>query len=144
MESQYPLDFEALTKGQILEIEFLEKVFGTPYIKGDRWSFRLMGLQSQIHEKTNLSCCVDRDSIRILTDAEASAHNYCMVGRHVRGISRRTEKLLQVDRAQLDASGSVEHDRRLRVASAYASAVFSARREINGAPPQELPRRIQK
>lgn len=143
MESQYPLDFEALHKGQILEIEFLEKVFGTPYTRGDRWSFRLMSLQAQIHDKTDLSCCVDRDSIRILTDAEASQHNYQMVGRHVRGISRRTEKLLQVDRAQLDANGSVEHDRRLRVASAYAGAVLSARREIHGAPPQELPRRIQ-
>ena len=142
MENQYPLDFDSLAKGQMLEIEYLESVFGVKYDGGDRWSFLLMGLQSGIHEKTELSCRIEKDTLRILTDAEASEHNYRLVGVHVRGISRRTEKLLQVDRAQLDEAGSNEHDRRIRVASTYMGAVVSARSEIQGAPPAELPKRL--
>lgn len=143
MENQYPLDFDTLAKGQILEIEYLEGVFGVKFEAGSRWAFLVMGLQAQIHEKTDLSCRIDHDAIRILTDAEASEHNYRLVGCHVRGIGRRTEKLLQVDRAQLDDDASTEHDRRIRVASAYAGAVTSARREIHGVPAVELPKRME-
>ena len=143
MEGQYPLDFDSLTKGQTLEIEYLEGVFSVKYDAGNRWAFLLMGLQSGIHEKTELSCRIEKDTIRILTDAEASEHNFRLVGCHVRGIGRRTEKLLQVDRAQLDDAGSSEHDRRIRVASAYAGAVISARREIQGVPAIELPKRLE-
>ena len=144
MEGQYPIDFDALVKGQLLEIEYLEGVFAVKYENGARWAFLLMGLQAQIHEKTDLSCRIDHDAIRVLTDAEASEYNFRLVGGHVRGIGRRTEKLLQVDRAQLDEGGSVEHDRRIRVASVYAGAVTSARREIQGSPAVELPRRLER
>jgi hypothetical protein len=144
MENQFPLDFDALTKGQILDIEYLERIFGVRYEQGQRWAFLVMGLQAQVHEKTDLSCKIDHDAIRILTDAEASEHNFRLVGCHVRGISRRTEKLLQVDRSQLDETASSEHDRRIRVAAAYAGAVVSVRREIQGVPAVALPNRLER
>jgi len=142
MENEYPLDFDQLAKGQLLEIGLLEKVFGLAWSTDARWSFLLMGLQSQIHSKTEMSCRIDKDALRILTDAEASAHNFLLVGRHARGITRRVEKLLQVDRGALESDTSADHDRRIRVAGLYAAAVFGVRRDVIGIPAAKLPKRL--
>ena len=43
---RYPLDFAALTRGDVLEIATLERVFGVEYVpSADIRKFALMGLQ---------------------------------------------------------------------------------------------------
>jgi hypothetical protein len=140
---KYPLDFAALTRGDVLEIATLERVFGVEYVPGaDIWKFALMGLQEQIHHKTELTCVTERDRIRVLTDAEASATNAQRIAAHRAGIFRRNVKLMQVDRGALDGDQLQEHDRRLRSASAACAALLSAKHEVTGGERIALPSRL--
>jgi hypothetical protein len=50
---------------------------------------------------------------------------------------------LSVDRGQLDADQSIEHDRRVLVSSALAAGIAESRRRIVALPGNGLPRRSQ-
>lgn len=141
---QYPLDFSALDKGQLLEIETLEAVFAQRYETSNDWDLQLMKLQGLIHaHRSDITVTIDRDRLRVLTDAEASEHNAQLVARGARLIMSRNERLLSVDRGQLDADQSIKHDRRVLVSSALAAGIAESRRRIVALPGNGLPRRSQ-
>lgn len=131
MENQYPIDYSALKKGDMLEIFELEKIFAMRYDSGSRaWDFAVMGLQQKIHHHTGLTVKCDSGAIRILSDAEASETNASEVDRHKRGILSRNRKLLQVDRGALTTDQAAVHDRRLLICGTYTAALLGARRTI--------------
>ena len=146
MQGDYPLDLDALTKGQVLSQKELEQILGVKYSLGStKWAFALMSLQALIHDKTEMTCSIVGETIEILTDAKASDKNYQRVKHHARSIGRKTEKLLQVDRGALDQFQLNDHDSRIRMASCIAGAVTGAYREIRGwsATQDAMPKRLE-
>ncbi|NBW19253.1 MAG: hypothetical protein EBR82_65890, partial [Caulobacteraceae bacterium] len=82
---KYPMDFDDLKKGQVLEIQQLERVLCQDYQLSNDWDMQLMKLQSLIHQhRQDLTVAIDHDRIRVLTDAEASEHNAQLVARGAR------------------------------------------------------------
>ena len=144
MENQYPINYSALKKGDIIGIEELQQVFAMRFVSGSQaWDFALMGLQQKIHHHTGLTAKCDNGAIRILSDAEASAVNAAEIDRHKRGILSRNRKLLQVDRGRLSEDQAKEHDRRLLICGAYAASIIGAKRTIIAASKTDaLPKRL--
>jgi hypothetical protein len=141
---KYPMDFDDLKKGQVLEIQQLERVLCQDYQLSNDWDMQLMKLQSLIHQhRQDLTVAIDHDRIRVLTDAEASEHNAQLVARGARLVMSRNERLLSVDRGELSADESAAHDRRVLVSSALAAGIDNARRTIVALPARGLPRRSQ-
>lgn len=139
---KYPMDTEHLQKGQVLDIPTLEAIFGQRYDISTDWDLQLMKLQGIIHaDRADITVVIDRDRLRVLTDAEASEHNMHLVARGARLIVSRNERLLGVDRGQLTVDESNEHDRRVLVSAALAAGVSDARRRIVALPSDSLPRR---
>jgi hypothetical protein len=144
MENQYPIDYEALKKGDMLDIYELEKIFAMNHQPGSKaWDFAVMGLQQKIHHQTGLTVKCDNGALRILSDAEASEANAAEVDRHKRGIFSRNRKLLQVDRGALTNDQAAVHDRRLLICGTYAAALIGAKRTIIAQSPTDaIPPRL--
>lgn len=84
----FPLDFESLEKGQIIETSTLVEVLGCE--PGDKaWSLALMGLVDQIYDhRRDLVARVDHDRIIIETDAGACDYLDRRFHHHNRGMIR--------------------------------------------------------
>ncbi|HEV8189480.1 MAG TPA: hypothetical protein VGP83_17125 [Pyrinomonadaceae bacterium] len=141
MQSRYPLDWELLQKGDVLDAETLKDITGkTP--GSDEFRFACMGLQALIQEKTGFTVKLPSDnSLRVLTDPEAAAHNERLFWQFMRSMVTRHTLNCSVDVDNLEATQRAQHDRTLLAQSRYVSAVAQTTKEIVLArnPPEPEP-----
>lgn len=113
MFNKFPIDFEELSKGDLLSLEELEQITGKKHGTNE-FSFQLLSLQQKISDATGFTVKIkDGQELHILTDEEATKHNHNEFQRHKRGMFRRHNLMLAVDIAQLSESSKTAHERKL-------------------------------
>lgn len=130
LTDKYPLDFDAIFKGQVITQAELEQITGKKS-GTDEYQFALLSLQSMIQEKT--SCTVkisNKVELKVLTDEEASQHNYKLFLQNVRGMRSRFELNTAVDVAELSEGQRTKHERNLVVQSLYVQAITTTAKQI--------------
>lgn len=142
MEGQYPLDFDALDKGQLLGLEYLEQVTGVSPRNDKEFKLRCLGIKSLIEARRGFTCQVTYDGIRILTDEDAAAYNPKRFNGHIRGLKNRLDLNLEVDRSRLSIETKDRHERNLINQSRIYQAVSNEVRSIAIGPPETRPLRL--
>lgn len=107
----FPLDFEALQKGDVLSREQIVKALGRPIV-GERLTpfdehrFRMLAMQlgGMIEsERPDLVVGYHHDTIRILTDIEAEEATKRRCRSAVRSIGRNARRRAAIDRSEFSA-----------------------------------------
>lgn len=140
LTDKYPLDFDAIYKGQYITQTELRKITGkTPGT--DEYQFALLSLQAAIQSKT--SCTVkiaNKFELQVLTDEDASRHNHKLFLQNVRGMRSRFDLNTAVDIAELSEEQKAKHERNLVVQSLYIQAITMTAKQITvAAHKRQLP-----
>lgn len=137
----FPLDFDALQKGDSISPEHLEKL--TEKTRGtDAYNLAVLALRERIireckDREKHFTVAVVKGHLRILTDEEAAVYNM----RTFRAAFRRQHRSLRmmantVNTAALSDTQKKEHERNLIVCGKMLQAARSARAQIAATPHQ--------
>ncbi len=126
---RFPLDFDALEKGQTIHTQEIEAIYGIP--KDDRqFRFKLMALRTQIeHERSDLLVRETRDALRIMTDREADEYLEGQTDKSVSRLKRTAARTLRVDRSDFTDAERRLSESRSRKATMIAMFAEKGRRE---------------
>lgn len=96
----FPLDYEALQKGDVITQERIEAIYQVRYQNDPKqFQFRAMSLIESIEsERPDLLARVDGQTVRIMTDIEADEVTNDRIERHVRGIGRNAKRRAVINR----------------------------------------------
>ena len=136
----YPLDFDALQKGDVITIDRLEAITGKR--RGTQeYQLAVLGLRERI-----ISECKDRDkfftvaivkgNLRILKDDEAAIYNSRTFKMGMKRSRKSLSRLAKVDVGNLDDLQKKSHERNLIVFGKMLQAARSAQKSITAAPHQ--------
>ena len=130
LTDKYPLDFEAIFKGQHITQQELEQITGKK-AGTDEYQFALLGLQQQIQNKTNCTVKIsNKYELQVLTDEEASRHNYKLFVQNMRSMRTRFDLNASVDVSELSDEQRPKHERNLVVQGLYIQALAQTRKQI--------------
>lgn len=99
---RYPLDFDALHKGDCIPCDQIERIYQVNH-RTDLTSFQFKALElsQNIHrERPDLLARVDGYSVRIMTDAEAEEWTYAQTRKAVASIARNARRRAVINRDQ--------------------------------------------
>ena len=136
--TRYPLDFDALTKGSIVNVKTIESIVQAP--RGcDKYNLGALKLAQRIEQELAarglyVTVVSDHGAIRVLTDPEASEYNYKEAIRGFDAMKRRTIKLSTVTVSELNEDQTRQHDRSLVVLGAMIAGAKSARKQAMALP----------
>lgn len=137
---RHPLDFDALEKGDRIEIEQLEKILLTNR-ESPRFGLRCAGLCKRIerelrHRGYIITVRIERGAVLICTDADASEYNRKRFQRHRRGLVRSHTRNLAVDRRNLAAEQDKLHEEAILFEAALLGAIREKAKELRLKPPK--------
>lgn len=126
---KYPLDFDALEKGQYIDAETLTHIFnvrpGTQL-----FSLKTMQLKMRIEcERADLIARGEGQGIRILTDEEAGPYLHGRMEAHVRGLAKTSQKRSRIDPNALTPEQRAMHESENRIGASVAVAARQAMRK---------------
>lgn len=131
----FPIDFDALKKGDDIPVSLIEHISGTKY-GTDAYSVAALQLRKQIEsrleerEEPLYVVIVSRlGVIHICTDEEATRVSYSRVEHASASLRRNTIRLIRVDTGNLSQAELADHDRRLRIASLMNSGLREGRKK---------------
>lgn len=133
----WPLDFDGLKKGDVISIEVIERIANCKCDTTD-YALKAMALAEKIMcvKKEHLepvTAKVEKGTIRILLDHEATVYNDKTVRAGLRKIGRGCERMSEVDTRQLTGEQHNKHLRRLEVNSrTFQGALMGRRGELPG------------
>lgn len=137
----YPIDFDALRKGDVVSPEVISAVYG---VERSSRGFQVcaLNLKDRIERALGergypVTVKTEMDAIRILTDAEAVQYNAASFERGVSAMARSHRRLAAVDHAQLDARESEKRDRLLLNQATQLLALRRSRRALPAPNPQK-------
>jgi hypothetical protein len=136
----YPLDFDALQKGDVITIDRLEAI--TDKQRGTQaFQLAVLSLRERI-----INECKDRDrfftvaivkgNLRILTDEEAAVYNSRTFKMGMKRSRKSLSRLAKVDMNNLDDLQKKSHERNLIVFGKMLQAARSAQKSLTAAPHQ--------
>lgn len=132
---RYPLDFEDLEKGDVLERERLVDIIGRK--PEGRFKLAALALARLIEEECSCTCKTEHDAttgdllrLRLLTDAEAAVYNPKLCDRHLRGFKRRLHLALRVDVENLTTQEKATLEAQIILKSRQYQAIRAARRRV--------------
>ena len=129
------IDYMALQKGDVIGIEELEKITHKQ-VGTDAYDLAVMGIRKRIlDEREDLTVVHDHDTLRILTDPEASTYNDTRFKRSIRVMCESNNRLIQVDTSQFNKELSDKHLRRIELNSRTYQAAMLGRRGKLTLPP---------
>lgn len=143
MARRYPLDFDAIRKGDVLTADVLEEIFGVARSRR-AYSSRQVGLAKRIERELALRGrpatvrCVGPE-VRVLLDGEASSRNGRLFVQYRRRMSRRHVKMVEVDVANLTPEERDRHGRALVVQAAQLCGLRERRVEAAAAHRRSTP-----
>ncbi len=131
MSELYPLDFDALTKGDVIDRGRLESIYNVrKQAAPDAYHLCQLRLCSDIERaRSDLLCCISGDTVRVLTDAEGDEHTWKEHKRAVRKMERQVRR-----RRAIDLDKLTENQRKvaeLRDAHVTAQALINRRALTN-------------
>jgi len=128
----YPLDFDALAKGDVISVEQLTKILG---LKPDHPHFMLKVLslkeriENELMDRGNpVTARIHHNAIHICTDLEASEYNAGMSEQGFRKMVRSHRRNLVVDTQLFKPEEKQSHERRLLVSGAMLAACITVRK----------------
>lgn len=135
---KYPLDFDAIKKGDVISVVQQEDIFKVKEGHNE-FVFQSLGLKQQIEKELALrglpvTVRHDHGALLICTDPDASEYNDKMRARMLRRCGRAHRRNLAVDRSKLDAPALEQHDRKNGVYGAMLAAAMKVRRRMVLAP----------
>ncbi len=131
---RYPLDFDALKKGDVIPAEQLESI--TSEKRGtEDYRFKVLKLceriKAELAERNYPVTLTQRgQGIHILTDEEASPHNEMLIRQDVGKVMRHFRQLVAVNPVALTDEQRTDHEQRILTMGRYVAAIKSAKREI--------------
>ena len=136
---KYPFDAKQVKKGDLLTNQIIETITG---VKPSDDDFRLAALRvaKEVEKRTGFTAKVTDEGVRVLTDSEASLHNYKWLGHSVRAIPRRFALLSNVDVTNLTLEERPIHDVKLIHAGLYVQHVGHAGKAIRQLKAPKEPR----
>lgn len=131
---KWPLDFDKLGKGDVIDPATIERWCGLPRTH-EKYRFKLMELQSLIDRELgargiNVTVKIHKYGIIVLDDLSASEWNDRQIRHHYRGVLFRAVKLGGVDSRFFDANEKKEHERRLMYSSFMTHALNDGRKQF--------------
>lgn len=133
--SSFPIDFDALKKGDDIPVSVIEHISGTKYGTTayntaalqlrDKIESRLKEREDPLHVVIESRLGV----IHICTDKEATRVAYSRVEHACASLRRNTIRLTRVDTGNLSQAELADHDRRLRMASLMNSGLREGRKK---------------
>ncbi len=125
--NRYPIDFEALEKGDIIPLEKLEQI--TQAKKGtETFAFGALQLAASIMKAKDdmnepVTVKYNKGTLVVLEDLEASYYNDNVVTRGIRKIARGFKRMLSVDTKEFDTDQKDLHYRKLETNGKYLQAI---------------------
>lgn len=138
----YPLDFDALKKGDRIAAETIKRITGKEP-GSDEYNFGRLRLRQQIQDEIEerrgetVTVKNNGDGLVILTDTEATEHNHRQFKTNIRALHERHFRMMGVDREQLDGETIAKHDRRI---GSQAAVILA----LNNSPVRFAHRPIQR
>lgn len=136
--SKYPFDAEHYQKGDIVQIEVIEKAFG---VVRDTKEFYLKSLAAKSHiirtfaARGETVTVAQQDGVmKILTDQEQVEYNSAEFDAGIRSSKRAHSRMLGADRSRITGEDLEVHDRRIEVQGRVLSAVARERNMLRPAP----------
>lgn len=135
---RFPLDFDALQKGDIVPAETIEAAYGVT--RDDRaYPLSVLRLKKEIEVQLEalgrpVTTKGEGDCIRVLTDEEALVYNARSFESDVRGLYRAQRRMMQIDAAQLSESSRESHTHALQVQAMQCLALRKVRKQIQLEP----------
>lgn len=148
----YPLDFDALNKGDQIPQERLEEITGTRRGTQEH-SFAVLALRGRIMAELrdrgkHVSVRISHGALQVLTDEQAAVYNVRLFRHGLRKSVRSYKRLANVNAQGLDSAQKRDHDRNLLVLGKMLAAARRARREelkvtahvrsVPGLPPKAI------
>lgn len=144
----FPLDFDALRKGDVVSPETIEDIYGCP--RSDRaYSMKLLILRDKIIKERRrrgspVTVRAEGDSLVILTDSESAEYNASECESAVRSIRSSHRRSMEVDVGNLTNAERDRHLRALQMQAMQIVAISKARRASLKLPtPEPSPRAIE-
>lgn len=131
---RWPMDFDALSKGDVIDSEHLQRVTrceaGT-----SAYQLKLLAVKNEIERRLAqrdypVTCKIEKNAIRILSDLEASEYNEGQGELAVRKAYRSLRRLANVDPRNMTEQQQKEHSRRLIAMGATCAAIRETRRNL--------------
>lgn len=135
---KYPLDFDALQKGDYINSDYIQKITGhEPETK--EYSFAVMQLINQIESRLDVVCKQSGNGIEILTDEKAVFY----VRKQNIAANRKKRKQLRrlqtsVDASNLSFDGQKRFITELTVIGAEVAAVSQVRKQLKHEKPEVI------
>lgn len=102
----WPLDFDALQKGDVISQERIEAIYRVKFSDADTYRLAVMKLVERIEaERSDLYPRTSKNTIVIMTDAEAEAYNCDRMKKHVEALQRDTRRRGRIERKEFDDAG---------------------------------------
>ncbi len=144
MESnRWPMDFEALNKGDVIPIEQIERIVQAK--KGtEKYALGALSLADAIMKAKAamiepVTCKYEKGTLVILNDGDASVYNNNAVRKGIRKIARGFRRMLYVDTSDFSLEEKDKHLRRLETNGKYLHAIKLVRRGKLNLPAYKRP-----
>jgi len=134
MAERYPVDFEALQKGDFIAPEVIEKWGGVPR-HSIKYGFKLLAFKANVEKelrdlKRPMTLKSEKYGLRLLNDPDASRYRSDRQKHLLTNAVVQHRGLIEVDRGRLSDEESEVHDRRTMVSSLFVSAISGVRKEV--------------
>jgi hypothetical protein len=131
---KYPLDFDALKKGDVVSVAKQEDIFQVKAAHEKFWS-QSLALKERIQKEMALrglpvTVRHDHGALVICTDPDASEYNDRTRKMYLRRFARTHKRNLSVDRSKLEAADLEKHDRNNGIYGAVLAAALKVRRRM--------------
>lgn len=132
--TRHPIDYDALAQGHTITQDELKRITNCkPGTK--QYQLKCLALQSQIEREMRergriWTIKIEKDEIRILTDAEASPYNHALQVQARGALFRRFALNSAVNIAELTEDQRKEHDRFMEVDGKYVLALQATRQQL--------------
>jgi len=131
----YPLDTEALEKGDYIPPEFCEEHTKCRDRNSQRYPLELEAFKERIDHDLmrlgrNWTLTCHKGGIRVLRDEDAATHNARAFKAHQRGLTRRLHKNIGVDVSVLTDESKRAHEHEVLCETGVVAAMKRVRREV--------------
>ena len=132
--AKYPLDFDSLKKGDVINSETISSIYSVP-VGSDKYKLGMLALQGQIEKELAIRGLLVtvkgfRYELKILTDPEAAIYNQKRFDDEKNALYRVYARKIAVDINNLTPEQKVKHQRELSVQGQYIQALTGVRRMV--------------
>lgn len=132
--SPYPYDFDKLDKGSIIPPEELERIFDVKR-HDRRFGMEAMFLCGRVELELRVrgieaTACMDKDALKVLTDAEAVLYHHRAFERGVRKLAKSHAGMMRVDTSRLSQEEKAHHDSLVNRQAPQLLALRQARQRL--------------